>query len=90
MKSYYELRLRPLETTEFVEWFERWNGKEEEYSGVLQNEYLSERRFALIGWLAAKTPGVHKMTSAEFVTMAMPMSIAAAAELGVLDAQANT
>ena len=56
MEQYYNRYIRPLESDEFIDWFDAWysNGTEFE-RGELYDMYLNERRFALIGWLAART-----------------------------------
>lgn len=72
-KDAYELRLRHLETPEFREWFEAWHSKESDYEGTgLVDQYLLERNFALIGWIAGRTEGADKMDRNEFVTKALP------------------
>lgn len=54
LKKYYEMVVRPNETSEFKEWFDLWYGGEAQFIGnPLHELYLSERRFALAGWLAA-------------------------------------
>lgn len=57
MVKFYEERIRPLETEEFVKWFEDWYGDDALHKkyGALP-AYLSERRFALIGWIASRMP----------------------------------
>jgi hypothetical protein len=74
-KEIYEKRTRHLETPEFVQWFETWYAKEEDYANnlSLRDAYLTERNFALVGWLAAKTPDAHKMSEVEFVCKVLPM-----------------
>jgi len=58
--DFYEKRIRPLETQEFIEWWETWYAPESQFvgKGDLYNAYLSERRFALIAWLARAHPDI--------------------------------
>lgn len=74
-KRYYELRLRHLETPEFVQWFERWMCAESEFNGLpdLRDGYLKERNYALVGWLAGKTENAHLMDKYEFVSKVLPL-----------------
>ena len=56
MEQYYNQHIRPLESDEFIDWFDAWYSDGTQYTrGELYDTYLSERRFALIGWLAART-----------------------------------
>ena len=51
---YYEEVLKDSEPLGFSEWFEKWNGKPEDYEGTgITEHYYNERRCALVGWIAA-------------------------------------
>lgn len=59
MKQYYDQVLRDAEPEGFAQWFDHWYGKEKDFGNSdLVNEYLSERRFALVGWIAATNQGI--------------------------------
>lgn len=74
MQDWYEKEMRPLETEEFVVWFEGWYGDETSYGDLLGSDYkeeylddyLSERRFALVGWLARELPKEVREDNIEF------------------------
>ena len=55
MAEYYAARISPLEPKEFSAWFEMFYGQAMA-DPALYDMYLSERRFALLGWLAARLP----------------------------------
>lgn len=78
MEQFYEVRLRHLETPEFVQWFEEWDGgKESDFEDAspdLRDRYLSERRFALIGFLAGRRVDSHQMSRIDFVAECLPMT----------------
>lgn len=64
-KERHKMLTGPLETPEFVEWFEYWNGAEDFANNLEVSDkekcdftvsYFKERNFALIGWLACMNP----------------------------------
>lgn len=68
MQEFYELKCRPLETENFRQWFEVWYGPESDWPKETKGEYLSERRFALYGWIAANVPNSIRHDNVKFVT----------------------
>ena len=61
MEEYYDKHIKPLETPEFIEWFNGWFfnwprvlSHETMMASDIKDVYLSERRFCLIGWLAGR------------------------------------
>jgi hypothetical protein len=56
--QFYEERIRPLETKEFNGWWETWYGQEFILPESMRVEYLSEKRWALVGWLARVHPDI--------------------------------
>lgn len=58
--KFYNERIRPLETKEFNQWWEAWYGPESDMPEGLIVEYLSEKRFALMGWRARVHPDIRE------------------------------
>lgn len=58
-----------IKTQEFVAWFESWYGGDAdfEHGSELHDRYLSERKFAAMGWLAGRMEAAHVMTRDQFL-----------------------
>jgi len=64
---FYDERIRPLETKEFCDWWENWYGTDTEFKKTdLYHEFLSEKRWALLGWVA-RTEEPEVRNSKEFL-----------------------
>ncbi len=73
LETYYAVHLVKLETPDFVAWFDGWywnfpKAKDRQAEiDALGDFYWNERRFALIGWHAAKMPPSESADPIKFV-----------------------
>ena len=73
LQHYYADHLQKLETPDFVAWFEGWfwmqpsSMTRQKEIAILGSAYWNERRYALLGWHAAKLPASESADPRKFV-----------------------